>query len=540
MKKHISIIFAAALTVLPLAAQNISSSVEVSNDFVSDLSGIEKKSVAIEVPDSVTKFDLKFDYDVFSNEYKGAYSFSPYSIRQLPTTESARRPFLYANIGAGYTLHPVLDLIVSPRTKGRFSMNIYQNLSGYVGDYRQIGADLHDVKGSFYKGRDLDELAGIQGTWRFRRSELSVDANYNMLSVQSPSIDGQYHEAAARIRLKSAEWAEDLSAYDLNVLYKFGRETAAGAAEVDQNTLLFFGSFTPVSGMPFKFTMDYNLGYNGHSGALTMARYHISATPRVVFNLGRMNVSAGLQTTYSDSFGLYPDVRIDWRSRNGRFDFIAGAIGGEKINSYSSLKHLIHRFSLANAPDAGGLTFAKEKVNAYAGICGSVSSKLQYEARFSYADVANTPMEALSAGKPVVAFLDFSLFREDATVTWNSKSIQVEGGLHFSQSTLDGIQSFVLPLCRGDISAVYNYRKRLFAGVNAVWCTARANRQDGADLTLPGWADLGLFAEFRTNGCLSFWAKAGNLLNQPVQTGLMQVEKGINITAGICLSLRYN
>ena len=54
---------------------------------------------------------------------------------------------------------------------------------------------------------------------------------------------------------------------------------------------------------------------------------------------------------------------------------------------------------------------------------------------------------------------------------------------------------------------------------------------------IPGYADLGVSAEFKFTRQLSFWAHGGNLLDMTVQRVPLYAESGINFTAGICLNL---
>ena len=54
---------------------------------------------------------------------------------------------------------------------------------------------------------------------------------------------------------------------------------------------------------------------------------------------------------------------------------------------------------------------------------------------------------------------------------------------------------------------------------------------------IPGYADLGVYAEYVTARNLSLWMRAGNLLNQTVQRTPLYAEKGVNFTLGICMNL---
>ena len=87
----------------------------------------------------------------------------------------------------------------------------------------------------------------------------------------------------------------------------------------------------------------------------------------------------------------------------------------------------------------------------------------------------------------------------------------------------------------------------MFAGVDCSFSTARKGGFGmpglGSDqvplsmLKVPGYADLGFFAEYATARGLAFWVRAGNLLNMTVQRNPLYAERGVNFTLGICLSL---
>ena len=70
-------------------------------------------------------------------------------------------------------------------------------------------------------------------------------------------------------------------------------------------------------------------------------------------------------------------------------------------------------------------------------------------------------------------------------------------------------------------------------GVETEVATARKM----AAVSVPGYVDLGAYAEYATAWGLSFWLSAGNLLNQTIQRTPFYAEKGVFFTAGICLNL---
>ena len=75
------------------------------------------------------------------------------------------------------------------------------------------------------------------------------------------------------------------------------------------------------------------------------------------------------------------------------------------------------------------------------------------------------------------------------------------------------------------------------------WSTARKASFPSPDVNglvqsfrVPGWVDLGLFAEYRFTHRFGFWAKGGNLLNQTVQQTPLHAEAGAYFTVGIVLN----
>jgi hypothetical protein len=99
----------------------------------------------------------------------------------------------------------------------------------------------------------------------------------------------------------------------------------------------------------------------------------------------------------------------------------------------------------------------------------------------------------------------------------------------------------------GDVALEYNWRRRVFVGADCSFATARkgewsrsgANQEEilGYTMTMPGYADLGVYAEYVTSGMLSYWLRAGNLLNMTIQRNPLYAEKGVYFTVGISLSL---
>ena len=82
-------------------AQNLNPTVEVTNTYAREATGIEKPSQLLEMPDSVLRFNLDMDYSVNATPYRGSYEFKPSrvlprrgrsSYGPAPATGFIRRP----------------------------------------------------------------------------------------------------------------------------------------------------------------------------------------------------------------------------------------------------------------------------------------------------------------------------------------------------------------------------------------------------------------------------------------------------------------
>ena len=106
----------AAIAALPVSGQNLDPTVEVSRAYEGKLMEVHKPQLKMAVPDSVLRFDLEFDYSVSESPYKGAYEFSPYTLDMKPSPTIRDINSFYLKAGAGYQLHPALDLLLTPAT----------------------------------------------------------------------------------------------------------------------------------------------------------------------------------------------------------------------------------------------------------------------------------------------------------------------------------------------------------------------------------------------------------------------------------------
>ena len=545
--RHIILTAAFACAFSMASAQTINPSVEVTNDFLSSVDDYNKLEVTPAIPDSVARFDLNFDYDVFAKPYKGSYDFTPYNIMFIPQTTREKRSVFFMNLGAGYTLHPVATAVLSPRTKGKFSITAYQNLQGYIGPYRQFSNTMA-WDGNTYPGQDLSELAGLQGTLRLAKTDLMFNVAYNGLFVKDNYLlSGAYHDIGGQVRITSAEWAENFMAYDVEARYNMAVETAG--ASLKESKFLIRGTLAPVTDLPVNFAMDFNTGYTGYYGVLSSAVYNIAVTPKVGFDLWKFHFTTGAKFSFinkmaNNQLHIYPHLKVDIKMIGDKLDLFAGVTGGDELNSYSRLKRRNHHFHYDAAEAYDDLKFSREKYNAFVGLTGSISSVFEYDLRFGHAALADSPLDGINTvvNTSVVKFRDYGMTYGDFSAVLNLKSFEFQTGLHYRKTDI-ALQAdvFDLPSFASDFSLTYNLRRRLYLGASLDMALARKLTSSAATpvtYTLPAWYDLGLYGEYKFNSVLSVWLRGGNLLNQTVERVPFIAEHGVHFTAGLCLNFR--
>ena len=90
------------------AAQNLNPTVSVTREYEGKLLEVHKPSLDMNVPDSLTQFNLDFDYSVFENPYQGSYDFKPYSLDMRPAPEPYSGRSLYLKAAAVNTVTSAL------------------------------------------------------------------------------------------------------------------------------------------------------------------------------------------------------------------------------------------------------------------------------------------------------------------------------------------------------------------------------------------------------------------------------------------------
>ena len=588
MRQHIlATALAAAVTALAYG-QNLNPTVEVTNAYQGGASSITKPAQQMAVPDSVTRFNLDFDYSVFEKPYQGAYEFTPYYVQLKPTPKPSTTEKFYLRTGAGFTLHPELDIVWTPVMKEKFRMSVYATHQSYFGRYHDFALGkaqdgiIPVTPDGKMGGYLADTKAGLDGVFNWDGGLASLD-----LGFRNRMADDAYHyqkmsglEAKARVRSLPSD--EPHLLYDAAIDYSFlgGDRSSLGwtAKDFRESKFALDGDFGPVLDADHRILVGVNLDLARYMGGFAGYTGRMALTPKYQFNLDRWRFSLGAQLSwlvYSEEFDLwskefrhksgfiYPDVHVDFHLLDDRLVLQTSATGGDRFNTLSG-QFFSHPFSSD--------TFyghSVERIRAMIGARGNIASRFRYDLQGGYARWTYAPVEGMASYlvsypapgsdsgtlqpaetverrilRPSLVEKGFNLLFVDLDYGWKSESVTVDGKLSYRHTNISDSGAFAPAAFTGFIRPAYNYGERMKGGLDVAWSTGRkasvTTKSETGEVTnvyrVPGWVDLGVFAEYRFTHRFGFWAKGGNLLNQVVQRTPLHAEAGMYFTAGIVLN----
>lgn len=516
-------------------AQNLNPEVQVTNDYVTKMMDVEKQKLPMNVPDSMLKFDYHFDYTVFDSPYKGAYEFMPYTVAVDPDRSVQSYDRLYLRAGAGYGLHPELLGAWSPVVRDGFVMSVHEDFSGYYGtlngvDPSNLGLD------SRYEGTgyDLANHTGVEGRWDIGSVKTSFNVGYDGIFNGGCLDRNLYNSAYANLRVGSSTNDRNYFFYDAALSYRFLSNLVAATNTIASEVALD-ATIGPVINAAYRILVDIDADADGFN-------YAFAATPRFQFSWAGIDFSAGVRLGYADGFSLYPDLRASLPVASGAAKVYASLSGQDRCNPFSAIKREFHRY----CPAYGLPELTRERVNAAAGICGNLLGNLQYDFKLGGKMHDNAPLFGLAARDSGYAealkFADYKMFFSELLVNWKTSSFDAQGRFLYRYTGKDSASLCFMPSAfSGNAKFVYNFDRRIFAGVLVDWETSRKASDLYIDypeyVKIPGYADLSVYAEYKTARNLSFWAKGGNLLGMDIRRSPFYSEKGAYFTLGICLNL---
>ena len=558
------------------SAQDLDPTVVVDRVYEGKLMEVHKPVLEMAVPDTVMHFDLDFDYSVFESPYKGSYEFNPYLLSMKPSAAADESGRFYLKAGAGYQLHPTLDLVWSPELPSMddsFHMDVYARNRSYVGSYWNMEADDDDVidRGeSVWNGYDFDSKVGVGLGYDSASGYIDGGVSYFGIHQKDMEWKRGYNGIEADFEVASRNSSSRLT-YSVKGFYRFAGDRSVSLSD-DSNASLNETTFDAeaMAGLQIggigKAVVDFGLRLDGYSGGIENAASELFLVPHFIYEKGALKADLGIRfagvvtDTLAGGFSMparnqivYPDISVKLKVIPDALALLLKAGGGPEVHSYHSLlernRHL-NPLMWENSWFSGfGLRqemgVSIERISLTAGLEGRIGSRFSWNLNGGYVNYAAGILDAVAvlqsySSDGLIAGIEYRPYDKtfvEFSWLWKSGDFMADGWVAYTDAYGMAFEDSIYCLkpseLTGNVSFEYNFRKRIFAGADCSFATKRTGGTYSA--VLPGYADLGVSLEYSATRRLSVWARGGNLLGMTIQRNPLYAEKGVYFTAGICL-----
>lgn len=528
MKKIYSLAIVLAAFAQVARAQGINQSVQVTNKYETQFSEMKKLGPEISAPDSLLRFDYKFDYSVFDTEYKGAYEFTPYLIEMKPDASlyDGRKGML--KVGAGYFIHPELMFAYSPLDSKDAGITVWSNAGGFFQDRNDY---------------DLSGKLGVDGRILGKHMVTTLGLEYDGIFNSSWQSEDMLNTAAAKLRMKSLREGSFFF-YDFNLGYRFASASFRNLNDGSRlgHIIDFHGSAGPVFRNKYRILVDLDAKVDLESGHSASNSYLFAVTPHILLLPGQFHADLGARIDYSSGLTVSPQAEVGFRFAKGSHYLYAGFSGGQRLLTYYDLKTANHRMDYLWKSDLRQVE--REKMNAFIGLNGHVGNFFQYRIKGGYASWGGRLFEtlyplSLGTGHPsddmiaVYSSDDFNAAYAKLDLSWESERVSVLLNTDITVATSEIEMGFAPALASGTLSIDYKWLKRIRAGISVEGRTNRKAFGMPWVEDIPAYADLGLNFHYLLSRSFGLWAKGGNLACMKIQRVPGFVEKGPYATLGI-------
>ena len=549
MKKTISIL-AFSLAGSALLAQNLNPTVEVTNTYDAAVAPAAKPRQEVAVPDSVLVFNLDFDYDALDKPYQGSYEFRPYRVELLPQGTVSTENKFYLRAGAGYAFHPELDLVWSPLRTDVFRMNLTAVHRSYFGNYWDVQpqTDFRITSGKDrWSGADMGNRVAMDASYEYGGGKVSFLAGWENAYNRLPALKRNFNGAVLEARLDQLRTRTEYD-YGARALVRSGSHSQQW---VDDSRDKFSDTRVELEGhfgMPVgssRVKLEAGMTYDGTSSA-SLTR--LQATPHYLMTFGDLSLDLGVRVegTFRSRADfmphkagiLFPAVRAEYRLLNDQMVIQASITG----RNHASLPYdlLSQSRFLALPALSAQWDNSIERIRLMLGIRGAVAARAAYDLQIGYTRWLNGLLPSYDLfGGPLPFFLGYAdchLFFANLELGWKSDEWDALAHLKFSKAIVDTDGVTAPAPFAGDATLLYDWGGRIRAGLSGEWAAARGMRALGNRYRVPGYFDLGVYAEYAFTRRFGVWGRAGNLLNQRIQRIPGISEAGIWFTAGIRLN----
>lgn len=548
--------------------EKIESSVTVNKDYEASLVHTSKSMLNISFPDSLSKFAVNFNYDVFDKPYQDLYEFTPMeSFKLSHLGKQIYNPIMFAKIRVGTSMfsnvEPLGVLYINPKMPLGLDLSFFYKHDSMWGNLPKVSTDSDDIMTKQVLADDMINEMGFDLKYSWKEGELFTDFKYtNIFSTFYGSDVKLYdtHEALKdslshavnkldfSIGVRSTKSTTNSFYYNTTLDYSYAQEPRLGLyfGEEDMirkqqehsiNLITKFGAIFRQKHLLYLGINSKNV-FSNQASAPNLGT--IELEPSYFFESNRIRLMAGLglAVPYGQSKGVsyvYPKVEFRYEVAKNLLWTDVIIDGGNKINNYSSLIEL-NKWLIKDTP----LKITGNQIRAKLALRGKLHDIFTYSLSGAYSLSSNSPMTVMNVDRfnvPTLVYKDINMINLSANIFLNMSYLNFYTKFKYNYFFNETVS--MMPNLELNAELEYNYMKRIFVGINFKFRDSlKAYTSDfKTNFDVPFFCDLGLDFTYVINQEISMFLQIKNILNHQIIYVPNYIENGANFAAGICFRL---
>lgn len=568
MRRTLAICAAASICGI-ISAQNtgLNSTVRVTNEFTGTTVDADRPSMPVEVPDSLRRFNLDFDYTGFETPYRGNDEFNPFLTELLMEKRVPESRKFHLKAGAGYTLHPVFDLTWNFNPLDRVKVGVYASHKSYFGKYDTSFPDPAAVQ--TFNGYDAVSSAGFRARADWDKASLLADVGYDGVFAEEgicPDVCNTrgYNSGNVSLRLISNDLKGEFQwRYDLSAGYSYGidsRRLAGAAAGPYDEHIISVGGIVGADIYDSSVELGVDVKVVSGNASARYSGWSAVLSPRYRLNKERISLGVGLSMLMNGGKGItgingvtsgtafWPSVDFVWKAVPGVLDLYALS---EMYGGVSGLRERAMKYKFATSGSDADMT---RTTRADIGLRGESGEHFRWRLGGAYNRVQNALLAAVAMYGPAADgvqrvpalcnFCDTDLEDVNAhfSATVSAGGFSLDGKVCWRHYLRPEAHPILPPSLTADLTLRYDFLSKASVYVGADYASKCVISLQNSDLshlpayTVPDVINLFAGAECKVGRMLSLFVEGRNLLGRSCQYVPGISEKGIAVTGGIVLN----
>ncbi|MDD2491713.1 MAG: hypothetical protein PHV12_05920 [Bacteroidales bacterium] len=549
------------------AQQKIDPTLEVRREFDGKLMEIIKSKLPTTISDSITRFDLSFDYTVFNKPVRDLYEFSPLPSAQIEKRGMERHPVFQAELAAAFPLAPYANIHYQPNLPEGMTLLLHALHSSYFGKINEIKAPQYNNNAgaafeySWEKGMaginlsGSNELASFYGfSQLIGSSPIVVNPESLSMSQMMDTISRRFNSFNGGIYVRSTNSSPKAFHYLLSADYRYTNDLSRiNAFNVTEDYFKLKAEIGPSFSKNHKILASIEFESAESSKSPDFNRMSLTVHPRYLFTQKRWLLEAGVKINKSmepnsEGFDIYFKGKASISLVPSSLWFYAEADGGTIFRSYGTLlqenNFISQSIELKNTeiPFLGRTGFKGQIMDRFSYHIYGSYTRYRDEIFFRIAD------EATTSGMINVFQADYASlnkFSAGGELSWKSGAFEAGAKAQYNHyARPDSLPSYNHAPFEMAVHARYNWMGRVSASAEVVHRSSMPvlNRGDLMNIgdtpteTNP-FTSLNISARYTYSSKLQFYLKGNNLLNSKGVWLTDYAYRGINIGAGVIITL---